>query len=219
MQKNNNLPQEKNWDYFWKLNTDSRFTKKSWSKIRMMRLLDSVTKEGMNVLDAGSGSGFFSNYFISKGCNVYSLDYSEDALNITKRLTNNKSAAYLKEDLLDSGFGDRYANKFDIIFSDGLFEHFKPEDQQKIMDNFKKVKKIDGIITTFVPNKYSWWEIIRPLVMPGIKEDPFTLKKLSELHSALSPVKKGGINALPFAVSPEKLLASKIGMILYIFAK
>jgi SAM-dependent methyltransferase len=217
--KNNNFPKENNWDYFWKLNTNSRFTKKSWSKIRMTKLLDEIIKEGMDVLDAGSGSGFFSNYFISKGCNVYSLDYSEDALNITKRLTNNRATAYLKEDLIDPGFGDRYAQKFDIIFSDGLFEHFSSDDQQKIMNNFKKIKKNKGIITTFVPNKYSWWEVIRPLVMPGIKEDPFTLKRLSDLHLGLIPIKIGGINALPFTFSPEKLLGSKIGMILYIFAK
>lgn len=215
----NNLPQEKNWDNFWKINTDSRFTKKSWSKIRMTKLLDGVVRENMDVLDAGSGSGFFSNYFISRGCDVYSLDYSEDALNITKRLTNNKSTAYLKEDLLDQSFGERYAGKFDLIFSDGLFEHFTFENQKKIMNNFKKSKKPNGIITTFVPNKYSWWEIVRPLVMPGIKEDPFTLKKIASLHHEMEIVKKGGLNVLPVAFSPDKALGSKIGMILYIFAK
>ncbi len=217
--ENDNLPKEKNWDYFWKLNADSRFTKKSWSKIRMTRLLDEIVKEGMTVLDAGSGSGFFSSYFISKNCNVYSLDYSEDALSITRRLTKNKSVGYLKENLLDSGFGDRYAKKFDLIFSDGLFEHFDSKDQKKIMENFKRVKQKEGIIATFVPNKYSWWEIVRPLIMPGIKEDPFTLKKLEELNNGLEIIKKGGVNALPFALSPEKLLGLKIGMILFIFTK
>lgn len=215
----NNLPQEKNWDYFWKLNTHSRFTQKSWSKIRMMKLLNKIVKPGMSVLDAGSGSGFFSNYFISKGCKAYSLDYSQDALDITKRLTGNKSEAYLKEDLLDPGFGKRYEGTFDIIFSDGLFEHFSPADQGKIIDNFKKVKKSEGIITTFVPNKYSWWEVVRPLVMPGIKEVPFTMKKLETLHGGMMAVRKGGLNVLPIAFSPDKTLGKNFGMILYIFAK
>ena len=137
----NNLPGEGDWDNYWELNTNSRFTKKSWSKIRMLKLLDEVVMDGMKVLDAGSGSGFFSNYFISKNCEVYSLDYSEDALKITKRLTNGKSKAYLKEDLLDLEFGNRYKNQFGLIFSDGLFEHFKPEEQKIIMDNFNDSKK------------------------------------------------------------------------------
>lgn len=215
----NNLPQENNWDNFWKFNKNSRFTKKSWSKIRMMKLLDKIVKENIDVLDAGSGSGFFSNYFISKGCNVYSLDYSEDALEITRRLTGNKSRVYIKEDLLDSGFGERYAKKFDIIFSDGLFEHFKEEDQKKIMDNFKKTKKDDGLITTFVPNRYSWWEVIRPIFMPGIQENPLTLNQLKKLHNGLSFYKQGGLNVLPIVISPDKTLGSRLGMILYVFAK
>lgn len=213
------LPKEKNWDHFWRSNMDSRFTKKSWSKIRMIKLLDKFSKPGMAVLDAGSGSGFFSNYFLSKGCEVYSLDYSQDALDITKRLTDNKSEAYLKENLLDLSFGERYENQFDIIFSDGLFEHFSKEDQGKIMTNFKKIKNPSGIIATFVPNKYSWWEIVRPLVMPGIKEDPFTMQRLKLLHQGLSVIEEGGLNVIPVRFSPDKLLGGKIGMILYLFVK
>ncbi len=173
MNKLNNLPKEENWDAFWEKNFDSRFIKKSWSKIRISKLLDGIVKEGMEVLDAGSGSGFFSNYFISKGCNVYALDYSEDALKIARSLTDNKAAAYLKENLLDINFGGRYKKKFDLIFSDGLFEHFEAVDQKIIMDNFQKAKKEDGIIATFVPNKFSWWQIIRPIFMPGIKRKAF----------------------------------------------
>ena len=214
-----NLPKEKNWDNFWESNTDSRFTKKSWSKTRMMKLLDKLIKKDMNVLDAGSGSGFFSNYFISKGCNVYSLDYLEDALEITRRLTKNKSREYLKEDLLDPELGSKYSKKFDIIFSDGLFEHFKEADQKKIIENFKKIKKDDGIIATFVPNKYSWWEVIRPVFMPGIKEDPFTMKRLLKLHNGMDVMRKGGLNVLPIVFSPDKELGSKVGMILFLFAK
>lgn len=214
-----NLPKEEHWDKFWETNTNSRFTKRSWSKIRIMNLLDKLVKKEMDILDAGSGSGFFSNYFISKGCNVYALDYSEDALEITKRLTDNKAKAYLREDLLDKSFGDRYEKKFDIIFTDGLFEHFVSENQKIIMNNFRKAKKDDGIIATFVPNKYSWWEVVRPVFMPDIKENPFTLSRLKKLHGDLIIVKKGGINVLPIFLSPDSLLGSKLGMILFIFAK
>lgn len=210
---------KKKWNNFWKLNKNSRFTQKSWSKIRMMNLLDGIVEKNMNILDAGCGSGFFSYYFISKKCNVYSVDYSDDALKITRKLTNNKSFAYLKEDLLSLEFGRKYAEKFDIIFSDGLLEHFSESNQKIIMDNFIKAKKKDGIITTFVPNKFSWWEIIRPIFMPGISEKPFIMKNLKKLHNKLEIIKTGGINVLPLAFSPDNFLGSKLGMILFIFAK
>lgn len=208
-----------NWNHFWSNNKESRFTKKSWSKIRIMKQLDPFLKPGLCVLDAGSGSGFFSNYFLSRDCIVYSLDYSEDALAITRRQTHGCCADYLNENLLDSEFGTRYERQFDLIFTDGLFEHFKPEDQTIILNNFKKAKKKEGIIATFVPNRYSWWEVVRPWVMPGIHEEPFTRKTLLELHKGMDKVKTGGLNTLPVPLSPDRLLGPNFGMILYCFAR
>jgi len=110
------LPKKNNWNSFWKDNNNSRFVKKSWSKIRIMKLLDGITEKNMRILDAGSGSGFFSNYFISKKCDLYALDYSEEALKITERNTDGNAKEYLKEDLLDLELGVKYRNHFDIIF-------------------------------------------------------------------------------------------------------
>lgn len=212
------MPNENGWDTFWDAKRSSRFTKKSWSKIRMMKLLDQVTKEGMTVLDVGCGSGFFSNYFISKGCKVYAMDYSLEALKIAKEITHNKAEAYLQDDIFNLDFVQKYNKKFDILFSDGLLEHFSDEDQKKIVNNLKALKKTDGVIATFVPNKYSWWEIIRPIFMPGINERPFTMKKLKQLFTGMKTVKSGGINVIPLAISPDRLAGSYIGMILYIFS-
>lgn len=209
----------KNWNNFWQSNVNSRFTKKSWSKIRIMAQLDFFLKPDFSVLDAGSGSGFFSNYFLSKGCKVYSLDYSEDALSITRRLTSNRCAAYLKENLLDPQFGRRYKERFDLVFTDGLFEHFTQQDQLTILNNFREAKKAEGIIATFVPNKYSWWEVVRPLVMPGIHEEPFTRRTLLELHKGMNLIKTGGLNVLPTAVSPDHVFGANFGMILYCIAR
>jgi len=213
--ESNNLPDEKNWNEFWQANNSSKFTRKSRSKTRIIRLLEPLVKPEMTVLDAGCGSGFFSNYFIHGGCRVYALDYSEDALKIAKKLTGSKAEAYLNLNLLDSQLGAKYKNKFDIIFSDGLLEHFNKEQQLQIIENFKAMKKPSGIIATFVPNRYSWWQVVRPLFMPGIKEKPLTLKTLIELHNGLDLIEKGGLNVLPLSVSPDKILGPRIGMLIY----
>ena len=42
-------------------------------------------------LDAGCGSGFFSAWFIARGCRTYSLDYSEEALEMARKATDGRS--------------------------------------------------------------------------------------------------------------------------------
>ena len=117
---------------------------------------------------------------------------------------------------LDSVVEDR----FDLIFSDGLFEHFDEAEQYRIMQNFLAVLAGDGKIVTFVPNRWSPWQIIRPWFMPGIEEKPFCLSGLVNMHkrNGLRVFQSGGINVLPFGISPEFLFSKYFGMLLYVVA-
>ena len=209
------------WNDFWSAKQkDDQFKKPSWSKKRIMGILDRYVNKDMTVLDAGCGSGFFSNYFISKGCKVYSLDYSEKALEIARKITQNKSFEYLNRDLLDESLGLEFKNTFDLIFTDGLFEHFSQEEQEKIMKTFITIKKKKGLIITFVPNRYSFWTIIRPIFMHGIKEAPFTLKELTPFIERFKQkiIEKGGINVLPVKYSPE-FFGERVGMLVYVVSR
>lgn len=211
---------ENEWNNFWGDRQNKKFTKPSLSKIRMMRILDKYVDKNMTVLDAGCGSGFFSNYFISKGCKVYSLDYSEKALEITKKITHNKACEYLRRDLQDESLCLEFNNTFDLIFTDGLFEHLPQLEQEKILKTFITLKNKTGLIVTFVPNRYSFWTIIRPIFMWGIEEVPFTLKELKSLVERLGQkvIENGGLNVLPIKYSPE-FLGKKVGMLVYTISK
>ena len=205
------------WDDFW----GSRAVKKydSWAKRRMVRILYSRIKTGMDIADLGCGAGFFSSYFISRGCNVYSVDYSEKALCIAKNTTDNKSRAYINADILEAGALGRLDVKFDIIFTDGLLEHYPKEKQDTIIRNMKSVKKERGCIINFAPNRFSLWNMVRPFVM-NIEERPFTMSEFIDLHkrNGLSVIASGGINVLPFKISPERLLGRYFGMLFYCIA-
>ncbi len=209
---------QKEWNDFWSVRQNSQFKKVSCSKRRIMKILDKYIDQNMTVLDAGCGSGFFSNYFISNGCEVYSLDYSDKALEIAREITQNKSFKYLTRDLLDESLGFEFKNTFDLIFTDGLLEHFSKEEQEKIMKIFTMTKKKEGLIITFVPNRYSFWTIIRPIFMPGIKEMPFTLKGLTSFIEkekfGQKIIVSGGVNVLPVKYSPE-FLGKRVGMLVY----
>lgn len=204
------------WDKYWK----EYNLKPGRSKKRMIKIMDSFLRKlrkNSRVLDAGCGTGYFSAFFASRGFKVHSIDTSKKALSITKnRLSSLKlNAKVEKMNVKKLGYPNNY---FSVIFTDGLLEHFsKPE---KILLEFKRVLKSQGVIFTFVPNKYSYWFFLKPFLMKNIKEHPFVLRRLTRLHKNLGfhIMKKGGLNVLPFKISPE-FLGKIFGRILFVVAK
>ena len=220
IKKGDILAGEKDWDQFWSGEKTKQSAQISWSKRRILSVISPYLERDMQVLDAGSGSGFFSRYFCERGLNVFSLDYSQEALQMTRQMTEGRSTL-LCQDLLSSCLSEQIKERFDLIFSDGLLEHFGSQQQDQILTNFNQLLITDGIIVTFVPNKWSPWQIIRPFYMPGIKESPFVLKELIALHknNHLEPIASGGINVWPFPLSPDKFLGQLWGMLLFVIAR
>ncbi len=212
-------PQDSDWDQFWSRSQSQRFSKISWSKQRILEILKSRCKPGNFALDAGCGSGFFTKFFCDQKMAATALDYSENALQMAAQATQ-KAAKLVVADMVNDSLPALLSDRFDIIFTDGLFEHFSNEDQNKIMQNLIAVLKPDGFIITFVPNRWSPWELIRPFFMPGIEEKPFVLQELIELNrrNDLTVVQSGGVNVFPFRFSPE-FLGSAFGMLLFTVAK
>ncbi len=217
---NNSLPKAENWNKYWGLDSTQAFTKISWSKKRIMSVLEPYIQPGFQALDAGCGSGFFAQYFCERGLDVTALDYSEGALKIAQEKTQGR-ADIVKSDLVNDAISQRLSKRYDLIFTDGLFEHFTDDQQDRIMKNLMSVVKKDGVIVTFVPNKFSPWELIRPFYMPGIEEKPFTLKQLIALNkrNGLRIIQQGGLNTLPFRFSPDEWMGSQFGMLLYTLAR
>ncbi len=214
------LPQDRDWNHFWGLEQTKQFTAVSWSKRRIIKTVEPYLQPGQKALDAGCGSGFFSKYFCDRGLETVALDFSVKALEITQTMTDQR-AKTIQANLVEGNLLTRVDQKFDVIFTDGLFEHFDDVDQDRIMKNFLSVQAPRGVIITFVPNRWSPWELIRPFFMPGITEEPFTLSQLIKLHQrhGLSILAKGGVNTLPFAFSPDKIIGNIFGMLLYVIAQ
>ena len=212
-------PDHLSWDYFWSKEGTTRFTQVSWSKRRIIKVLKNFIRPGQKALDAGCGSGFFSKCFCDQGMTTVAVDHSERALEIALKMTDGRCRT-LKQDLLDQNAPRKIGKDFHLIFTDGLLEHFSDEDQDKIFKNFVSMLSPDGVIVTFVPNRWSPWELIRPFFMPGIDETPFILKELLDLNqrNGLKVIQKGGVNTFPFAFSPDEVFGSSFGMLLYTVA-
>jgi len=213
------MTRDQDWNHFWQRDQTEPFTKISWSKRRIINIIKPYLEGRNNALDAGCGSGFFSNYFCEQGLRTVALDYSEKALELTQRITNGR-VQLIKENLVDSHLSEKLQDCFDIIFTDGLLEHFSQNDQDNIMRNLLSVLSQQGVLITFVPNRWSPWAFIRPFYMPGIDEVPFTLQGLINLTKQhhLEILAKGGINTFPWAFSPDKILGRTFGMLLYTIA-
>ena len=213
------LPDAKSWDHYWGLKESERFTKISWSKRRIMQVLGPYLKKGGKALDAGCGSGFFSKYFCDEGMDTTALDYADEALAIAERMTQGRCHV-IKRDLCVPGIKNDLSDRFDIIFSDGLLEHFTKEEQDRIFANFVSLLAPRGVIVTVVPNRFSPWELIRPVYMPGIEETPFVLSELTALNkrNGLAVLSSGGLNTFPWTYSPDPLLGNYFGMLLYTVA-
>jgi SAM-dependent methyltransferase len=211
---------QKNWDSFWKKSDQSALKVTSWSKRRVLSVLELYLFGKNRVMDAGCGSGFYSSFFCEKGLETIALDYSDAALDLTRDCTSGR-AQVLKADFLEQDLSVLIAGKVDLIFTDGLFEHFAQPQQDRIMQNFYSVLSNQGLIVTVVPNRWSPWQLIRPFMMPGINEQPFMLQGLMSLNqrNGLTVLSSGGMNTLPFRISPEGWFADWFGMLLYTVAK
>jgi SAM-dependent methyltransferase len=213
------LPGQTHWNEFWGREQSKKFGRISHSKQRIIEVLRPYVKGGEAALDAGCGSGFFSAVFCDYGMKTVAADYSKQALDLAGQNTDGR-CRLLQVDFLGQDLSRSCPERFDLIFSDGLFEHFPEGDKDRILKNFISVLKEDGVVVTVVPNRWSPWQIIRPFMMPGIEERPFVLSELISLHerNGLTVFSSGGLNALPFRFSPE-MIASKFGMLLYAVAR
>lgn len=211
-----NRTTSQDWSCFWSSTKYSRM-RKSKSKERILRVLSSYIEPGLSVLDAGCGSGFFSARFIALGARVTAVDYSEEALRFARRNTGDLAGEYLLADLRDADFAGTLRDRFDLVFSDGLFEHFPPAEQDAILANFVTMTKPGGIVATFVPNLFHPRVLVQPIIMPGIREKPFTRRRLLDFYrrNGLRAVESGGVNCVPIEASPDRALGAWFGMIIY----
>ncbi len=211
-------PRDNDWNRFWQHAARPR-SQISWSKQRILRVIGPHLAPGKRIVEAGCGSGFFSAHFCDNGLLTTAVDFSQQALDLARIATQGR-AQILKADFLKNPLPELIKEKVDLIFTDGLFEHFSSSDQDNIMRNFLSILKQGGKVLTFVPNRYSPWQLIRPLFMPGINERPFVLRGLHNLNkrNALHIETSGGLNVFPWRVSPEGKLAQYFGMILFAVA-
>lgn len=115
------------------------------------QLFSAVWEEApKKILEVGVGTGSMSVFLSFLGLNVVGLDNDKNILKKARILNEklNGRAKFIWGDAYKLPFGDK---AFDVIFSQGLLEHFQDEDIIKLLDEQLRVGKV-AVLS--VPNKF-----------------------------------------------------------------
>jgi len=102
----------------------------------------------MIILDAGSGSGYGSNYLADYCKYIIGLDISRDAIDYSTKKFNKKNLNFVSGDITDMPFEN---NTFDIIISFMTIEHINKHDN--FLSECNRILKDKGTFICCTDNK------------------------------------------------------------------
>ncbi|OGG24463.1 hypothetical protein A3A79_04745 [Candidatus Gottesmanbacteria bacterium RIFCSPLOWO2_01_FULL_43_11b] len=128
----------------------------------LANLLATTSVKGKKILEVGAGMGGDSIYLSKKGAHVTVVDFTKEAL---EKINENAKKAKVtiktvQADARNMPFAD---NTFDIIFHQGLLEHFK--NPKELLIEQKRVLKSGGYLLVDVPQRYTTYTVKKHLLM------------------------------------------------------
>jgi len=104
--------------------------------------------KGKKILEIGCGTGVNSILMASLGARVSVIDYSEEALEVVKKMSEGLDIELVHMDMFKSDI----ENEFDIVHSEGVVEHYLVPQRQEILDIHTRAAKRKGKVLIIVPN-------------------------------------------------------------------
>jgi ubiquinone/menaquinone biosynthesis C-methylase UbiE len=148
-----------NWEKFW---DEKKEVQEVYSNSdRVVRNLSKLTDlKGKLILEVGAGTGRDSFPLVKLGALVYQLDYSANSLKIMKHLADEEKipVSIVGGDTFCLPFRDE---TFDIVFHQGLLEHFRPQQAEALLRENIRILKKNGLLLVDVPQRYHIYTIIK----------------------------------------------------------
>jgi len=169
------MKRKPDWGNFWLRSplTRSKSYFKLYTRFRLrgyLRLLKKLNLDGRTTLELGGGSGYLSKLLSRKrGTKPFVVDNNREAFDFCRKI--HSDIEYFCEDMF------RHRGKYDLVFSDGLVEHFYPgKEREGVIRLHKKLLKKGGYCMIFVPKNS--WLVHRFMSMKNEYEHKFTLEEL-----------------------------------------
>ncbi|NCJ08348.1 methyltransferase domain-containing protein [Synechococcales cyanobacterium C] len=124
---------------YYDLNAEEYFIRLLGANIDIIykKFLDYVP-EGITILDAGCGSGRDTKYFAFLGHKVFSIDASQEMVEISTKYTQKKTHLMNFYDL-------KFENEFNAIWSMASLIHIPKNDMDYIVRLFTEALRVNGI--------------------------------------------------------------------------
>ncbi|NOZ62748.1 MAG: class I SAM-dependent methyltransferase [Calditrichaeota bacterium] len=183
------------WEKFWQERKD--IDQVYSNDERIYQNLKKVTKfENKKILEVGAGSGRDSLKLYRDKAQVFVLDYAPQSLEIIRQLNKKETAQLhgIQADAFRMPFPD---NSFDIVFHQGLLEHFR-DPRPLLQENFR-ILKPGGLLLVDVPQRYHFYTVIKHILIFLNKwfagwETEFSVRELKQVmqKSGFEPIHSYG---------------------------
>lgn len=170
------------WNEFWAKQRKKKVVVHKFQIKKMEKIIGNL--KGKKIIEIGAGTGVDSLYLAKKyKASVFCLDFSEVALRKIKKNfeKHNLRCKIVKASLRKIPYPNNY---FDIVFSNGVLEHFK--NPLRVILEQKRVLKKGGLLVIGVPYKYTLYTLKKLILIFLNKwytgwETQFTKKELQNL--------------------------------------
>lgn len=134
-------------------------------------LFERYINPGMNVIDAGCGSGIFSIYLALKKCIVVGVDGSEKMIELCNHYQriNDLKISFIQAILPLESFEN--FGKQDAILCSSVLEYIA--DYEIVIQQFKELLNPKGILIISMPNKDSWYRKIEKYIFKITQKPPY----------------------------------------------
>ncbi len=173
---------KEHWEKLWKKRDVKAMYDNSGRILAAVRRFWDDDLEGKRVLEVGAGSGRDSFDLSALGAEVYTLDYAPSSLKLIQNINQESRAKTIPVG------GDAFAlpfddNTFDLVFHQGLIEHFREE--EGIIEENARVLKPGGYVIIDVPQTFHIYTVIKKSLIAINKwfagwEKQFTLRQLED---------------------------------------
>jgi SAM-dependent methyltransferase len=150
--------EKKHWDKYWAGSSDLEQVYGTDERI-IENLSMHADISGARILEVGAGTGRDSAWFALEGADVYALDYSEESLRIMSTSLE-APIGVVCGDALQLPFA---SDSFDIVFHQGLLEHFR--DPGVMLDENVRILKKGGVLLVDVPQRYHYYTVLKHILI------------------------------------------------------
>ena len=185
------------WENFW---TEKQSVHEVYSNDdRVLRNLVKVTDlKGKKVMEVGAGTGRDSFGMVEKGATVYMVDYASSSLQIIKNIAIEQKIVV--HPVGGNAFSLPFPDEtFDVVFHQGLLEHFREKEAMNLLRENVRVLKRGGILLVDVPQRYHVYTVMKHILIAFDRwfagwEREFSIPELDRILRSLgvSPVRKYG---------------------------